>query len=108
MPFGGKHLFLIQRKRFSGGNDWRGEHSRCSVKVLACEQVLPTVIQMAAPEHRQWGLHRYTPWGQRSWQRTHTHWIFFLIYMHWWGVAGSVGERTRALFVMAQCVVSHV
>lgn len=61
MPLGQKTLFLMQRKRFSVGNDWRGKCSRCSVKVSACEQVLPTVIQMAAPQHRQW----VAPWGDR-------------------------------------------
>lgn len=94
---------LLNKTGFSswwkGGNDWWDESSRCSVKVSACEQVLPTAIQMAAPEHKQWGYTTLRPRGKWVFMPAHAR-IGFLIYKRWRGVVGFV-------FLMPKSVVSH-
>lgn len=72
-PLRPKRSFL-QRGKI--GKDLQRECGRCSVKVSACRQEPPTEIQMALPEHRQWGLHRSAPRGHGYHASARTHWIF--------------------------------
>lgn len=68
-PLGQKHLFLIQRKGFSVGNDWRGERDRCSFEVSGapcCDPDGCTTAQAA-------GLQHCTSWGDGQCASTHTH-----------------------------------
>lgn len=48
---GAEILFRMEKSVLSITDHWQGECNRCGLR----SQVLPTVIQMTAPPHRQWG-----------------------------------------------------
>lgn len=98
-PLGHKHLLPVQGKGVPVGGDWRGECSRCRVKVSCAPRWDPdgcTTTQAV-------GLHQpHTP-GEADIMPAHAHiQLGNAIYMSWWGVFGTVGKTVFCRCLLCQ------